>query len=77
MPTHPACGTTFPGGSRHGHCAGCCRTFVGLAAFDKHRQGEHDTGRYCELTEKHWQDERGYWHTGQRLTDEEKRKLWG
>lgn len=27
------------------HCGGCCQTFTGLSAFDKHRTGSHtDSG---------------------------------
>ena len=60
------CGATFPNSSRHGHCSGCCRTFVGLAAFDAHRVGKHGVDRRCEIREQHWQDAKGYWHYGPR-----------
>ena len=61
------CGDQFPNSNRTGHCTACCRTFVGLTAFDAHRTGAHGTPeRRCELTTKHWQDERGYWHHGHR-----------
>lgn len=71
------CGKTWPHSEHAGHCAACCETFMGLAAFDAHRVGEHGVDRRCELkpetweTEKgtrhgHWQDARGYWHYGRR-----------
>lgn len=53
-----------------------------------HRVGEHGVDRRCEIQPYesigddgkarygHWQDERGYWHYGRRLTDAEKQKLW-
>ena len=47
--THPKCGKQFPNGNRAGHCAACCETFIGLAAFEAHRVGEHGTGRRCEM----------------------------
>ena len=77
QPYHPKCGKRFPGGNQAGHCAACCETFIGLGAFEAHRVGTHtpDTRR-CELQPDHWQDERGYWHHGQRLTEEQKAKLW-
>jgi len=86
--SHPKCGKTFPGGSTAGHCSGCCETFIGLAAFEAHRVGEHGKDRRCETQpyettdEKgktrygHWEDTDGYWHYGRRLTEEEKAELW-
>jgi len=78
--THPKCGKTFPHNSRAGHCGGCCETFIGMGAFEKHRIGEHGTDRRCaELVEEEnrfWQDKDGYWHFGPKLTEEEKKKLW-
>jgi hypothetical protein len=75
----PDCKNTFPSGDRAGHCSACCRTFIGLNAFEAHRVGQHGTpDRRCELQPEtrtdddgrirygHWQDERGYWHVGQR-----------
>jgi hypothetical protein len=29
------------------HCGGCGRHFASLEAFDLHRRGDHDAGRYC------------------------------
>jgi hypothetical protein len=69
------CGKQWPHTNRYGHCAaeGCHETFVGLGAFDAHRVGKHGTpDRRCEIGEKHWQDEKGYWHTGKRLEAGEK-----
>lgn len=83
---HPKCGKRFPSGSRAGHCAACCETFIGTAAFEAHRVGEHGTPeRRCltpetetasDGTKPFWQDDRGYWHFGERLTDEQKAKMW-
>ena len=79
MPKCPDCKKTFPGGERAGHCAACCETFIGLAAFEAHRVGEHGTpDRRCELKPEtytnskgqtahgHWRDDNGYLHIGQR-----------
>lgn len=62
------CGTVFPNSHRVGHCGkgGCHETFVGLTAFDAHRVGQHGVNRRCEIREKHWQDDRGFWHYGPR-----------
>lgn len=69
----PECHESFPGTDRFGHCAVCHETFVGLGAFDAHRTGEHGTpSRRCELTDKHWRDERGFWHIGARIEKNEK-----
>jgi hypothetical protein len=74
---HPKCGKRFPNGSRAGHCAGCCETFIGNTAFEAHRAGEHGTPeRRCEIGPNHWQDDRGHWHVGPRLTEEQKAKMW-
>ncbi|NMR29937.1 FDXHR family putative zinc-binding protein [Crystallibacter degradans] len=82
-PHHPKCGKTFPGGTQHGHCGECCETFSGLAAFESHRVGSHsENTRRClnpaaevatDGTKPFWQDDRGYWHFGERMTDEQKR----
>lgn len=88
---HPKCGKQFPNSSRAGHCSGCCETFIGLASFENHRTGDHATGRSCQIkpytsyhTEYphtivfgHWQDDDGYWHFGEKLTTEQKAKMWG
>ncbi|GAA3705848.1 hypothetical protein GCM10023081_47070 [Arthrobacter ginkgonis] len=90
--THPKCGKTFPGGERTGHCGACCETFIGLISFEAHRVGEHGTpDRRCELKPYishrkeyphttlfgHWPDERGFWHFGEKLTDEQKATVFG
>lgn len=88
--THPKCGKSFPGSNTAGHCAACCETFMGLAAFEMHRVGEHGTpDRRCELQPAetigddgktrygHWRDDRGFWHFGRRLTDAEKEARFG
>lgn len=76
-PVHPKCGKTYPGGDGHGHCGSCCETFAGQGAFDAHRVGEHGEDRRCEITDKHWLDDRGFWHHGKRLTKEEREEIWG
>ena len=79
--THPKCGKTFPDGSRSGHCSGCCETFIGLGAFEQHRDGDHAVRRFCKtLTDGEggfWLDDRGYWHHGEKLTEEQKASMWG
>lgn len=74
---HPKCGKRFPNGSRAGHCAGCCETFIGNGAFEQHRVGDHETDRRCEIQGGHWLDDSGHYHYGPRLTDEQKAKMWG
>lgn len=84
--THPKCGKTFPAGNQAGHCASCCQTFIGNTAFENHRIGEHGTpDRRCAIQPYetvgddgksrygHWKDDRGYWHHGRKLTDEDKK----
>lgn len=77
---HPKCGKRFPGTVRFGHCSVCCETFVGLGAFEAHRVGEHGVDRRCvdlPNTELFRQDDKGFWHYGERLTEEQCEKLWG
>jgi hypothetical protein len=74
---HPKCGKRFPSGARHSHCAACCESFYGNTAIEKHRVGAHGVDRRCELQELHWQDDKGYWHFGEKLTDEQKEEIWG
>ena len=75
-PTHGACGQSWSGGERSGHCGGCHRTFYGLSTFDRHRRD-----RTCldpaTLPGPWWQDDDSQWHYGQRLTEEQKQKMWG
>jgi len=75
-PIHPKCGKSYPGTKTAGHCSGCCETFIGLGAFEKHRIGEHGKDRRCEITKDHWTDDRSYWHIGAKLTNEQKAELW-
>lgn len=78
-PIHPKCGKSYPGGDGAGHCAVCCETFIGLGAFDKHFSRNED-GSYFHRTplevDLWWKDTRGYWHHGQRLTEEQRKELW-
>lgn len=89
MPIHPVCSKTFPSGSSAGHCARCCETFIGAAAFDMHRVGlPGGPDRRCELQPYesvnkrgtvvygHWQDPEGFWHYGKKMTAEEKAARW-
>lgn len=48
MTVHPTCGSTWTSPSAQ-HCAGCCVTFVGTAAGDRHRVGGFHSrhGRRC------------------------------
>lgn len=86
--THPKCGKQFPANNTHGHCAGCCETFVGLTSYDAHRVGPADERR-CEIQPYasyrddggirygHWMDERGHWKFGKQLTQVEKDRIFG
>lgn len=40
------CGNAW-GGLNTAHCSGCCSSFTGITAFDKHRDGSHVKGRFC------------------------------
>lgn len=71
---HPKCGNRFPSGDRYGHCATCCRTFVGEKAFDRHRRDgtcimmpETYISSNLNTVTGHWQDSRGFWHFGDRM----------
>lgn len=84
-PKHAKCGKSYPGGDRAGHCAVCCGTFIGLAAFDAHLSRD-EAGKYTHLDpatvpssdkkNNWWCDANGYWHKGARLTDEQKAKMF-
>ena len=77
---HGKCGKTFPNSSRVGHCGGCHETFVGLGAFDQHRIGQGKERRCLDLFDgiaEFWQDDRGFWHFGAKLTEEQKETMWG
>lgn len=43
---HAACGQWWTGPTRS-HCAGCCQTFSGETAADKHRIGSFGRDRCC------------------------------
>jgi len=86
QPWHPRCGKRFPAGSRAGHCAVCCGTFIGLSAYDAHLSRD-ESGAYIHLDpatlptdapkNDWWADESGHWHKGARLTDEQKAQMFG
>lgn len=40
------------GGNRRCQCADCDEFFNSLGAFDKHRTGDHATGRFCMTAEQ-------------------------
>lgn len=73
------CGKTVPDTGYH--CAGCHETFRGLTAFDAHRvdfkcviepvKDPYATGKGF------WLDGKGLWHIGKKMTDEEKKEVWG
>jgi len=66
--THPRCGTVFNNSDREGHCAACCRTIVGLRAFDQHRS----KGKCLALVDgenQFWLDDTGRWHWGPKMKD--------
>lgn len=77
---HPKCGKRIPGGNSGGHCAKCCESFRGEAAFDKHlvryrRNGSvyriecQDLASAVTPSGKpldYWQDDKGIWHLGPR-----------
>jgi len=77
MPWHPRCGKRFSNAQSVGHCPVCCETFVGVATYDAHLSRDEE-GKYLHLDPttapdaKWWADDRGYWHKGARLTEEQK-----
>ncbi|MNW61834.1 hypothetical protein D3C74_399220 [compost metagenome] len=88
MAIHGACGKEIPNGNNNGHCSACHEGFIGNASFEAHRVGEYPI-RDCQIqpyingftsTGKskygHWQDDRGYWRFGKKLTAEEKAELF-
>ena len=48
MTTCPKCASTW-GGLNTAHCSGCCLTFTGITSFDRHRDGSHVRGRFCQF----------------------------
>ncbi len=68
----PDCRTVY-WGERANHCrggrfGGCCGTYYGMGAWDRHRTGAYGSDeRRClaaeELRDKGmWQDDNGWWH---------------
>lgn len=75
---HPKCGARFPANDSTGHCAKCCRTFYGLAAFDQHQTRDGGTVTCNDPAESDgpwWLDEDGRWHYGHRMTEEVKQAM--
>ena len=77
---HPKCGQRFPDTSRTGHCGACCRTFYGLAAFDRHQS--HVGGKVVCADpaddSREWRlDKEGCWRFGAGMTPEARAKLRG
>lgn len=80
LTTHGKCGKTFPSNNTHGHCGSCHETFVGLTAFDAHWITNDQGERVCvspdTLKGPWWKDAAGHWHKGERLTKEQREKIW-
>lgn len=75
--SHGACGKTWnQKGNRSGHCGGCHQTFYGVSTFDKHRR-DNKCLDPALLKGPWWIDEDSQWHYGERLTDEQKARIWG
>lgn len=74
---HGQCGKTWlQKGNKSGHCSGCHVTFYGSTTFDRHRRN----GTCLDpntLDGPWWTDDDGQWHYGERLTDEQKKEMWG
>ena len=49
-------------GNRRCQCADCKEYFNSVAAFEKHRRGDHGKGRYCDTSDMEKNAE-GYWVT--------------
>lgn len=75
--SHGACGKTWEQkGNKSGHCSDCHEVFYGLSAFDKHRK-EMTCRDPLTLKGEWWQDEDQQWHCGRRLSEAEKKEIWG
>lgn len=78
---HPKCGQYYADSPRTGHCSGCCRTFSGETAFDKHQRLDPDGRTICldpatiTVGRPWWVDETGRWHYGERPTAADREKL--
>ena len=78
-----ACGARWKHAQNRGHCAGCHRTFVGVATFDVHFLHDRADGRPTCIdparddNPKHrwWLDERGHWHEGKRMDEETRERM--
>mgnify|MGYP007086377473 CR=1 FL=1 len=81
------CGKTIKDSAYH--CNGCHDSFIGLTAFDAHRiyESKESEKRICFMdiasdpyeagSKQFWADAEGYWHLGKKMTDEEKKAIWG
>ena len=79
MTIHTPCGQQIPNGETGGHCAGCCRSFRGLTAFEMHQTLDERGRTICHdpATMRNakgelrpfWQDKTGCWHHGPRNPD--------
>ncbi|MCX2747172.1 hypothetical protein OOZ51_05000 [Arthrobacter sp. MI7-26] len=68
---HPKCGKRFASGDRTGHCAACCETFYGLAAFDQHLiRADHRVSCSVPTADGgEWHlDSAGRWHIGEPMS---------
>lgn len=77
---HVACGQRVKNSAYH--CGACHRSFIGLTAFDGHRAGMNcdmlfAADPYQSKPVEFWEDDEGYWHRGQKMTDEQKQQIWG
>jgi hypothetical protein len=78
---HPKCGKRFPDNNTVGHCSSCCENFSGLGAFDQHHF-KHNGKVLCTDPASSgdklwWLDDKDVWHHGVRLTEEQKKEIWG
>lgn len=76
----PQCKAGYPANNTVGHCSGCHRTFSGMAAFDGHQlsgEGKPICRNPETITRPQpwWLDDRGIWHLGHRMTEEQKATL--
>lgn len=74
------CGKRMPNSAYH--CSTCHESFSGLTAWDAHRadgecQWTESLDPYTTGPKEFWRDEKGVFHLGRKLTDEEKKEIWG
>lgn len=80
---HAKCGKTIKNrGNRTGHCGNCCETYYGETAWNKHYTTDESMERIiCRspvpVEGKWWLDEYDHWHFGRRMTEDEKKEIWG